>query len=542
MGRQLRWCANFVLLMYLFHLASLRPEGTEKGVQFVEGLEQSYMALQLSIDGACGERDICRLWAFHLLLNRIQLMINGGKLDFDFWQDIDQISRKRDLEFCDRLEMIRTGGGNELENIELNVFQHQLLMAYNLALEQLLDNDSLEEMRGEHQNLSNLFSLEKIPVENELNFRLRKANISSQQQTFSSIHLRLLELFDENCYYVNTLEEQYPTLTEHKIDIIKWISISYKKLFSIASKLEQMRARFTIELLAYFNLLEQKFDVELLEDWPEAMSNNGQIHFQLLHASLKENNQLKNIIREMSGTELIRRVFLLIEDTDMANFEKITQNYRLLMGKMPQWYLDTIDQYFEQCPELFFDGKTHKNYRDREADKLLESYRVFLSNELFASVLLSTNVGLLEINFAAIIWLFSSFVDELLLCADALLGVEKDAVLGQLWRHRIKEVIRDEQSAANVLITTRLCRVLRFAISLIKDLWREMDGNQKETLANWFKDNRWTEFSLINYTLDKLVEGQDAKLMSDDEIILAFEMSPNRELIHSTYSDLRQYY
>uniref|UniRef100_A0A914HZ63 polynucleotide adenylyltransferase n=1 Tax=Globodera rostochiensis TaxID=31243 RepID=A0A914HZ63_GLORO len=547
-----------------------KNNNSEKGVQFVEGLEQNYMALQLSIDGACEERDICRLWAFQLLLNRIQLMINGEKLDFDFWQDIDQISRKRDLEFCDRLEMIRT---------------HQLLMAYKLALEQLLNNDSLEEMSGEHQKLSNLFSLEKVPGENELNFRLRKVNISSQQQTFSSIRLRLLELFGENHYYVNTLEQQYPTLTAHKIDILKWISISYKKLFSAASKLEQMKARFSIELLAYFNLLEQKFDVGLLEDWPEvrqtiakyvdgiksesdldhkhknnnisfylekilklfkkevqeemlkngeqAISNNGQIHLQLLNTSFKRKNQLKNIIREMSGTEFIRRVFLLIEDSDMANFEKITQNYRLLMAKMPQWYLGTIDPYFEQCPALFFDGKTHKNYRDREADKLVESYRMCLSNELFASVLTSTNVGLLEINFAAIIWLFSSFVDELLLCADELLGAEKDAVLDQLWRHRIEEVIWHEQMAANVPISTRLCRVLRFAISLVNDLWREMDGNQKEILANWFRDNRWTEFSLINDTLDNLVEGQNDKLISDDEMILAFEMSPNRELIHS---------
>ncbi|KAL3074236.1 hypothetical protein niasHS_015066 [Heterodera schachtii] len=565
----------------------------EKAHQFVEQIEHNYLELQKELtNNTTEEREICLLWSFRVHLQTLQqIIINEKIFGPNYLDTLRIVSAKRDFEICDRFETIRKDGGNLTIKSELSMFNDEVQEGYKTELEQLLDNGTLETAPEEQRTLTKLYQADRVAGENELNFRLRAAKIVwwEKRHTFDTLHQRLGEMFGGDNFIVEKLEQKNDgILKRQKIDEEKWCEIFYLKFFS-ADKMGQIRAKFSVEMLLFFKMLEQKLDMALeSENWKELrrtvakfvdeinfgeaeseqrqqmlghlkvisqrfksgdfkeiselearILENGEVHVEILGTLLKRKSPLKQKIRELSSAEFIRRAFVLLGNHGMAGFLQINRNYRALMDEMPNWYLAIDDPFFEQCEDLSNEGKMPKNYQDSEANLLVSSYLLFLSNDALVGLIHGTSDGLgfvmFDINFSAANWLFFTFVDELLLRAISFLGAKKEDFSDRLWRRWTEMVIRDtEQSEKGAKSTERVCQTFRFAISLLNCLWEEMDEERRKMLAKWLREGRWTEFLLIRSTLDKLAEGQNAKLAIDDAKLLEqFKMPSNLQLVHS---------
>ncbi|KAL3104627.1 hypothetical protein niasHT_022338 [Heterodera trifolii] len=565
----------------------------EKAHQFVEQIEHNYLALQNELtNNTTKEREICLLWSFRVHLKTLQqIIINEKVFGPNYLDTLRIVSAKRDFEICDRFETIRKDGGNLTIKSELSMFNDEVHEGYKTELEQLLDNGTLEKAPEEQRTLTKLYQADRVAGENELNFRLRAAKTVwwEKRHTFDTLHQRLGEMFGGDNFMVEKLEQKNDgTLKRQKIDEEKWCEIFYLKFFS-ADKMGQIRAKFSVEMLLFFKMMEQKLDMALeSENWKELrrtvakfvdeinfgeaeseqrqqmlghlkvilqrfksgdfkeisefeaqILKNGELHVEILGTILKGNAPLKQKIRELSSAEFIRRAFVLLGNDGMAGFLQINRFYRALMDEMPNWYLATDDPFFEQCEDLSNEEKIPKNYRDSEAFLLINHYLLFLSNGALVCLIHGTSDGtgfvMFDINFSAANWLFFTFVDELLLRAILILGTKKENFLDRLWRRWTELVIRDtEQSEKGAKSTERVCQTFRFAISLLNCLWEEMDEERRKMLAKWLKDSRWTEFLLIRSTLDKLAEGQNAKLaIGDAQLLEQFKVPFHLQLVHS---------
>lgn len=226
-------------------------ENRETENKLIDELKQIYKEIQMNI-GGIGERNLCCLWAFSTQVASLEAIIaagnRAGKRSL-----VEMIREKieRNSELCAKMDEQLLGGekdNNQQENEGkfggeegggedqkwdkalfsfLKLYRQSLLLEHKAVLRELLNNNL------EMQNmlrLSQFFSLEMSPVENELTFRLRMLKVLTvDQHAFALVRERLLELFEGRALYVDELINEYALL---RPDEIGGISILYRYAYA----------------------------------------------------------------------------------------------------------------------------------------------------------------------------------------------------------------------------------------------------------------------------------------------------------------------
>ncbi|KAL3102747.1 hypothetical protein niasHS_001309 [Heterodera schachtii] len=210
-----------------------------------------------------------------------------------------------------------------------------------------------------------------------------------------------------------------------------------------------------------------------------------QIHFENLDQLIERRESFRQTLQEMSGVQLLHNLNVFLED-DVAKIVKLIRKCRQKEG-VTNWFVAVHKPGFvQQCPsELFTTDDDAYPYKDSNAEHLALAYEQLLSNKRFhlsnQSEFADRIINSMPIAVAAPLWLFSAFVDDLLVYLEATFQTDeyygmpmaKDTVMNELWTAwvRLQLLPATAQGGEREREKVKLCQVYCFLDWAIRKSW-----------------------------------------------------------------------
>uniref|UniRef100_A0A183BS75 Uncharacterized protein n=1 Tax=Globodera pallida TaxID=36090 RepID=A0A183BS75_GLOPA len=315
-------------------------------------------------------------------------------------------------EKCDRIEAISSGkdGRDEGEQKWLKVFDQE--MADMMAWLQLF--------------YTNVLMPNSAPTRRK---SVIKFNLFAYIQSIDESHRQNEQIRDDWCQLRKEMAKVIDSLDTKIIDSVfenqmnSWLSILY--LFKKEIKSEQYTVLNREWSMVNINENNKKGMIdEMGHDWEKAQKlirdDLTQMHFANLEKFIETRMDFRQTFQEMSGVQLVHRLNAILGGDDPSKAVKLIRKCRQIEG-VTKWFLAVHKPQFEQCFNTFND-----NYQDSKAVSLSRSYeQLLLDADLFKNQFEFAHAFYSKpIVVDALLWLFSTLVDDLLMFVDGMFGLE----------------------------------------------------------------------------------------------------------------------
>ncbi|KAI3420101.1 hypothetical protein GPALN_003427 [Globodera pallida] len=459
-------------------------------------------------------------------------------------------------EKCDRIEAISSGkdGRDEGEQKWLKVFHQEMAGVHLNCLHRLLQDST----PNSNRKVTALFEGGRGDEENVFVHTLRLVALGSKklaEQMLTQVQHRLFELVGQNKQMVEELKLNWPILL-NGIDMMAWLQLFYTNVLMSNSAPTRRKTVIKLNLFAYIQSIDEfhrqnerirddwcqlrkemakmidSLDTKIIDSVFENQMNSWLSILYLLKKEIKseqytvlnrewsmvninENNK-KGMIDEMGhdwekAQKLIRDDLTQMHYANLEKFIETRMDFRQtfqggddpakavkLIRKCRQiegvtkWFLAVHKPQFEQCFNTFND-----NYQDSKAVSLSRSYeQLLLDADLFKNQFEFAHAFYSKpIVVDALLWLFSTLVDDLLMFVDGMFGLEsggygiplqRDTVVRDLWTTWARLLLEDENAEKNEAekLFTELTQKQNFGLLHTRTIYTLMKRSKR--LSNFF--------------------------------------------------------
>uniref|UniRef100_A0A914HPD2 polynucleotide adenylyltransferase n=1 Tax=Globodera rostochiensis TaxID=31243 RepID=A0A914HPD2_GLORO len=334
-----------------------------------------------------------------------------------------------------------------------------------------------------------------------------KLNLFAYIQSIDEFHRQNEQIRNDWCQLRKEMTKVIDSLDNEMIDSINfenqmnsWLSILY--LLKKEIKFEQYTVLNREWSMVNINENNKKGMIdEMGHDWEKFLLNIRddltQMHYANLEKFIEMRMDFRQTFQEMSGVQLVRRLNAILGGDDPSKAIKLIRKCRQIEG-VTKWFLAVHKPQFEQCSTTFYD-----NYQDSEAVSLSRSYeQLLLDADLFKNQFEFAHAFYSNpIVVDALLWLFSTLVDDLLMFVDGMFGLEsggygiplqRDTVVRDLWTIWAQLLLEDEIAEKSKKV--KLCRIYSFLGMAIYKIELQICNAESADFFAFLNKIRWDRF------------------------------------------------